>query len=229
MGFSAGVVIFLGMGSLITAHASTVSSYIEINKQVVVEAEDFATQHLADKRRWLVFSNTSVQHPYADSDVAHVKDASGGKYIEILPDTRTNHSETLVRGENFSDQGGQIGVLTYPIYFTHPGRYYIWARAYSTGSEDNGVHFGINGTWPQTSARLQLCTGKHQWTWSSARRVPDNHCGSTNTVYLDVPTAGVHILMVSMREDGFELDKFILTQDQSFKPEGVGPNRSVAK
>ncbi len=193
---------------------------------VSVEAEDFAAQGLADTRRWIRFDANSPQHSYADSDVAHVEGASGGAYIELLPDTRTNHQEKLVHGENFSNVPGVMAVLSYPVYFSTPGRYYVWGRAFSTGPEDNGVHFGIDGAWPESSQRMQFCQGKHQWTWSSAQRRPDDHCGKPLTLWLDVEAAGVRNVMVSMREDGFELDKFVLSLDPDFKPEGEGPERT---
>lgn len=199
---------------------SAAPEYREQNGLVVIEAEDFASQHLTEKRRWMIFSDASQQHEYADNDLLHLQNASSGAYIEILPDTRTNHSETLVRGENFSAIPGALGVLTYPVYFSKPGIYYVWARAFSTGSEDNGVHIGLNGTWPEASQRLQLCENKHQWTWSSAQRTKDNHCGEPKTITLDIPEAGVHMIMISMREDGFELDKLLLTQDNNYIPSG---------
>lgn len=195
---------------------------------VVVEAEDFAAQHKDDKRRWIIFSKETPAHAYADSDLPHYADASAGKYIEILPDTRTNHFETLVRGENFSNVPGEVAVLSYPVYFESAGKYYVWARAYSSGSEDNGVHFGLNGQWPESGQRLQLCTGKHQWTWSSAQRIATNHCGTPNTVTLDIQAPGVHNIMISMREDGFELDKFLLTTDANYVPTGMDASQTLS-
>lgn len=192
-----------------------------IEHTLVIEAEDFASQHLDDKRRWLVISKDTAEHNYADPDLPHFQTASGGQYIEILPDTRVNHYDSLIRGENFSEAGGEVAVLTYPTYFTHPGTYYVWSRAFSSGSEDNGMHIGLNGEWPQSSQRVQFCQGKHQWSWSSAQRTKDNHCGIPNTITLDIPTKGVHTVMVSMREDGFELDKLILTQDKAYQPKGI--------
>ena len=115
-----------------------------------------------------------------------------------------------------------MAVLSYPVYFSQPGRYYIWARAFSTGSEDNSVHFGLNNEWPETAGRMQWCDGKHEWTWSSARRVPDNHCGETLTNWLDVPVEGNYTLNVSMREDGAKLDKIILAKDKAFFPQDAG-------
>lgn len=192
--------------------------YHEDSGFVVIEAENFSAQHLDDKRRWLVFSKNTATHNFADADQAHYHDASNGAYIEVLPDTRSNHHEPLVRNDNFTNNAGTMAVLSYPVYFETPGRYYAWARAYSTGSEDNGVHLGINGQWPASSQRLQLCEGKHAWTWSSAQRVNTNHCGTPNTIYIDIPHKGVHTIMVSMREDGFELDKLLLTKDKSYIP-----------
>ncbi|KMT63885.1 hypothetical protein [Catenovulum maritimum] len=211
-----------------TSFSVLAQSHVEQDGIVIVEAENFSTQHLDEKRRWVVFSANQHQHNLQDSDLPHFETASGQKYIEVLPDTRASHYETLVRGENFTDQGGNIAVLSYPILFNQAGKYYIWARAYSSNSEDNGVHFGLNGNWPESSRRLQLCLGKYQWTWSSAQRVPENHCGVPNTISLDIPHAGVHNVMVSMREDGFELDKFILTRDKGFKPNGLGGEETLS-
>lgn len=194
---------------------------IENNGFIAIEAENFSSQHLTNKRRWLIFSPDTKQHNYPDNDTNHALNASNGSYIELLPDTRTNHVETLIQGENFTNTPGTMAVLTYPVYFSNAGTFYVWARAYSTGSEDNGVHFGLNGSWPESAQRLQLCQNKHQWTWSSAQRTKENHCGIANTITLEIPHPGVHTVMVSMREDGFELDKFILTTDKNYQPKGL--------
>lgn len=197
------------------------------NGLVVIEAEQYTTQIYSDHRRWIVFNDSSaVLHGFADNDPLHVKGASQNSYIELLPDTRTHHNEKLIEGKNFSAKPGKLAIITYPIHFRERGKYYIWARAYSTGSEDNGVHFGLNAQWPASGKRLQLCKGKDSWTWSSNQRVQGNHCGTPNTVWIDVPNEGIHNLSVSMREDGFELDKLILTQDPSYVPSGKGPKET---
>lgn len=194
---------------------------------VVIEAEHFSSQVQDDVRKWMIFSKDSPSHQLADIDPMHYANASEGKYIEILPDTRTNHNDKLIKGQNFSNMPGKIAVLSYPVKFSTPGKYYVWARAFSTGSEDNGVHIGLNDEWPESSQRLQLCKGKQKWTWSSAQRVKTNHCGVPNTISVTIPTAGVHNIMISMREDGFELDQLLLTQDKSFRPQGIAPQKPV--
>ena len=65
---------------------------------------------------------------------------------------------------------------------------------------------------------MQWCDGKNQWTWSSAQRVPDNHCGVPNTIYLNIDKPGEYIISFSMREDGFELDRWMMTKNSNFKP-----------
>ncbi|MDQ8180620.1 hypothetical protein [Pelagicoccus sp. SDUM812005] len=209
--------------SLLSPAVSFSQGYLEKDGLISIEAEDFASQTQADLRRWFRFDASTPPHSYADADDVHVEGASGGAYIEILPDTRTNHDEPLIKGVNFSPEPGQMCVLTYPIWVDQPGRYYIWGRAFSTGPEDNGAHFGLDGAWPESSRRLQFCQGKEQWTWSSAQRRPENHCGTPLTLWVDIAEAGQHTLMLSMREDGIELDKIVLSRDESFRPEGVGP------
>jgi hypothetical protein len=189
---------------------------------VAVEAEHFHKQTLTSAREWHV---TSVHHTPAvqpDGDPPHLAGASGGAYLEILPDTRRTHDDPLVPGENFSNEPGRIGVLHYKVHFTTPGRYYVWVRAYSTGTEDNGLHVGLNGGWPASGRRMQWCEGKNGWRWESRQRTEQEHCGVPHAIYLDVPAPGEHEIQFSMREDGFEFDRFILTTDRAFTPPGDG-------
>ncbi|MHA7055931.1 DUF5060 domain-containing protein [Aquimarina sp. M1] len=195
---------------------------LEENGIVAVEAEHFESQSKTDKREWY-FQDGTVSTPTPDPDPSHHTDASGDGYLEILPDTRVTHDDPLVNGESFSNTPGVLGVLDYKVKFTTPGRYFVWVRLYSTGSEDNGIHVGIDGTWPASGQRMQWCAGKNQWTWESKQRTDANHCGEAQKIYLDVPTAGIHTISFSMREDGVEIDKFVLSQSYT-KPNGSGPD-----
>jgi hypothetical protein len=203
-----------------------VTNYVELDGMVAVEAEHFVSQSNDEIRRWYVTTADTVAPDLPDPDGHHAASASEGAYIELLPDNRTNHDEVLIRftdpntDANFSPIPGDMAVLSYPIYFNTAGVYVFWARAFSTGPEDNGLHVGIDGDWPDSSSRVQLCPGKYQWTWSSAQRRDHNHCGEPLTILVSVPSPGMHTIMLSMREDGFELDKFILTKDFNFVPEG---------
>lgn len=173
-----------------------------------VEAEGFDRQELTEVREWRIFSTG-----------AHAEGASGGAYIEVLPDTRTSHEDRLIRGENFTNEPGVMAVVAYDVLINSPGRYFVWVRAYSTGTEDNGVHVGIDGEWPESGRRMQWCEGKNAWTWASKQRTADQHCGVPGQIWLDIEQSGSHTVMFSMREDGFEMDAWVLSSDPGFSPE----------
>ncbi len=207
-----------GIGSL---KAQTNKIFEEVDGLVAVEAEHFSMQRKTDKRMWyLCDANTAPR----DNEGNFSSTASGNTYMEILPDTRRTHADLLIHGDNFSNIPGVLAIIEYQVYFNNPGRYYVWARAYSTGPEDNGVHVGINGTWPSSGQRIQWCQGKHSWRWESSQRTAEVHCGVPGLIYLDVPSEGIHTIAFSMREDGFRFDKWIMTKDPDFKrPEDAGP------
>jgi len=169
-----------------------------IAQPIVVEAEKFIRQEKASVRRW---------------EIQGGRNASGGSYVQAVPDTRKTAQDKLNKGENFSDQAGEMAVLSYRVRFPSPGRYYVWVRAYSTGAEDNSIHVGLNGEWPETGRRMQWCEGKNAWTWASKQRTVTQHCGEPGKIWLDVSRAGEHTVRFSMREDGFRFDQFLLTTD----------------
>ncbi len=195
---------------------------------VAIEAEHFLKQSSADVRAFYMTNAETKPGITPDGDTDHVAGASGGAYMEVLPDTRRTHADKLIKNENFSPDAGKMAVLHYNINFATPGRYYVWVRAYSSGPEDNGLHVGIDGQWPDSGQRMQWCDGKNLWRWESKQRTDEVHCGEPYKVFLDVQTPGQHEVLFSMREDGFEFDKFILTSNRDFvRPEGLGPESKV--
>ncbi|MEM9586646.1 MAG: DUF5060 domain-containing protein [Planctomycetota bacterium] len=195
---------------------------------VAVEAEHFFRQTKDETRKFYLTHSESSQAPKPDGDPSHVAGASGGAYLEILPDTRRTHGDKLTRGVNFAPEPGQMAVLSYRVHFSTPGKYYVWVRAYSTGSEDNGLHVGLNGQWPESGQRMQWCQGKRTWRWESKQRTAAEHCGVPHEIYLEIPEAGEHTIHFSMREDGFEFDKWLMTTDREFaRPDGVGPKSNI--
>ena len=202
--------------------------FAEHDGVVAVEAEHFVSQSETETRAFHLTTADSSPGITPDGDPSHVAGASGGAYLEILPDTRRTHGDKLIRGENFSPEPGKLAVLRYKVRFSTPGRYYVWVRAHSTGSEDNGLHVGIDGSWPETGQRLQWCEGKRTWRWDSKQRTQEQHCGEPHKIYLDVDQPGEHTIQFSMREDGFEFDKWIMTTDRDFvRPNGPGPKSVV--
>lgn len=198
--------------------------FAEANGLVAVEAEHFVKQTLTEVRAFHLTHAEKTPDISPDGDPPHVAGASGGAYLEILPDTRRSHSDKLIPNTNFSPDAGRLAVLDYKVHIQTPGRYYVWVRAYSTNSEDNGLHVGLNGQWPEQGQRMQWCEGKNTWRWDSRQRTQAEHCGEPHKIYLDIDQPGEHTIHFSMREDGFEFDKWLMTTDRDFpRPDDQGP------
>jgi len=176
-----------------------------------VNAENFTSK----SDEWYLTSPDSIPGIQPDPDGPHFTDASNSAYMEILPDTRVTHTDELVSGTNF--WGGPNGSprMEYLVDIPEAGTYTVWVKMYATGTEDNGIHVGINGTTPATGEKIQLCGGKNRWSWTSNQRTNENHCGVTQTISLDVPSAGPNTVIFYAREDGFELDQFILIKENN--------------
>ena len=194
----------------------------EVGGAVAVEAEHFTEQTLNTVRSWYIFTPDQQSKVDPDGDPPHLAGASGGAYVEILPDTRRSHGDKLIGGKNFINQPGKMGVLHYKVHFNTPGKYYVWARIFSTNTEDNGMHVGIDGSWPDTGQRMQW-TGKRQWVWGSKQRTAKTHGGEPYKLFLNVDKPGEHVIMFSMREDGTEFDKWMMVKARKAAVNGPGP------
>ena len=200
--------------------------FAERDGLVAVEAEHFFRQTHDDVRQWRLTTQDHTPDVEPDGDENHAADASGGAYLEALPDTRRTHDDRLIRGENFSNEPGKLGILHYRVHFDTPGRYYVWGRIHSTGTEDNGLHVGLDGAWPESGQRMQW-TDKQRWAWGSRQRTEENHGGERYKLFLDVEEPGEHIITFSMREDGTEFDKWLMTTDREFVPQDQGPQPAL--
>lgn len=232
------LLFILSLGEFISTAQENKFDHPILNDEVVfeekdglvsVEAEYFYKQSLTETRKWYRTSKNELPKVGRDDDDQHFSEASNNAYIEILPDERVTHADKLIVGENFTNEPGKMAVVHYKIKFNMPGRYYVWVRAYSTGGEDNGIHVGLNGEWPDHGQRMQWCEGKNNWTWASKQRTKEVHCGIPHEIYVDIEKAGVHEIQFSMREDGFEFDKFILTNDVNYTPSEKGPEIRIVR
>ena len=215
--------------ALPSAKATNTSDvFAETGGIVAVEAEHFIAQHLDDVRTWHRIDAESVEQPDAAAK-EYLDAASGSAYVRLLPDTRKSHADKMIVGENFAPEPGKLAILDYQVKFETPGRYYVWVRAFSVNSEDNGIHVGLDGEWPEHGKRMQWCKGKKQWYWESRQRTKQKHCGVEDEIYLDIETPGVHTISFSMREDGFAFDRWLMTTDRDFlRPTDAGPASIVA-
>jgi hypothetical protein len=180
---------------------------------LAVEAESFHSQSLDEIRKWYVLNGEPIKDNWQGEDTDFYKTASSEAYLMVLPDSRKTHDDRLIPGENFSNEPGKLAVLNYRVKFSNPGKYFVWVRTLSTGTEDNGLHVGIDGEWPESGQRMQWCEGKNTWSWASKQRTQEEHCGVEKLIYLVVDKPGDHIVSFSMREDGFRFDKWAMSKE----------------
>ena len=194
----------------------------EVDGVLAVEAEHHFKQTLTSVRRWHLTTAKRTPKVEPDGDPNHVTGASGGAYLEALPDTRRSHGDKLISGQNFDNTPGRMAVLHYKVHFNTPGRYYVWSRVYSTNTEDNSLHVGLDGMWPPSGQRMQW-TRKREWIWDSKQRTAKVHVGVKHNLYLDVEKPGEHVVSFAMREDGVEFDKWVMVREKRDGIDGVGP------
>jgi hypothetical protein len=116
--------------------------------------------------------------------------------------------------------------LGFDVRFASPGTYRVWLRGHSPHGGSNSVSLALDGQDPNASDAGNMTS--HElggWLWFTTRNgIP--------VATINVPTAGQHTLQVYMREDGFHLDRILLTKappnsaSQFFVPSGNGPAAS---
>jgi hypothetical protein len=166
--------------------------------------------------RW-VLMNSSTPEQENDPDANHSDGAAGGAYIELLPDMRVTHEDVFGLPTSIWHEPGDGPEAHYTMNFPEAGRYYVHIRAFSTGTEDNGIHVGINDNWPSSGKKMQLFTAGSGWQWSGRQRDSGGAgpCGAKKTVWITVEEAGEQTFMLTPREDGFEADRIMLIKDLS--------------
>ena len=231
------------------------AEFREVDGLVVFEAESFFAQVRDDWTQWIRFEDgapdpevtcrTEVtcgggnapdcnEYPNCDGDDIDAADASGGVYLEALPDRRRTDDEPgTAGGIGVINNPTQSPTLVYRVYFETPGRYYVWVHARGQGPAANGLHVGLDGEWPRndlidpSTMRLQFRNG---WRWAQTRRGGRQHTGVRGTgevserdanVWLQIDAPGVHTIELGMREDGLEIDKVLLTTDPALEPRGL--------
>lgn len=110
--------------------------------------------------------------------------------------------------------------LRFDVIFDKPGSYHVWVRGLSPDAYGNSVHVSLDGQEPSTAADMNApASGYGTWSWFRTRV-------TSPAARLEVPTAGLHTVHVYGREDGFVLDRILLTMNNATQPSGGGPAAS---
>lgn len=189
---------------------------VERGGQVVFEAERFnMVDDNGTTRSWYAADDANRPMPDPDPERAG---ASGGSYMEALPDDAVNQQTP-----------GDGPRVSYDIEFTTTGTYYVHVRGWVNDDNDNTVHVGVDGMWPASGTRIQWCAAwTGSWVWSSHIDGSSmDECGMADSAQIQIDTPGMHTVSFAMREDGFEFDKVVLTTQAGFTPDGQGPPETL--
>ena len=108
--------------------------------------------------------------------------------------------------------------LDFPVTFTTTGTYQVWVRGSGAGSADRTVHAGLDGVGLTTCDRITGFSSAYAWSKSTLD-------GPVATI--NVTRAGLHTVNLWMRDDGFRVDRLLLTTNTGFVPSGAGPAESA--
>ena len=116
---------------------------------------------------------------------------------------------------NLLYNGGEAVVesprLSYEVNFVKAGTHYVWVKGLGATETDDSIHVGLNGRISWTSDKMHKFFTEFDWsnrTMSSTQ--------PRATIY--IPSPGLHTIDLWMREDGFVVDKILLTIDEDYTP-----------
>jgi hypothetical protein len=167
------------------------------NGIVSIEAEDFNNNVTVGSYRWNLITSPAG--------------CSGGYAMQALPDNGALVDTGYITGSPRLD---------FRVNFVKTGIHYIWVRGYKTGSTDDSLHAGLDGLAVSSCDRISNLPTTGSWVWTSTT------IDSNSRATFNVSSIGIHTVNIWMREDGFRIDKIILTTDPNYKPTGTGPAES---
>lgn len=174
------------------------------------EAENFYRQTKTDSRLWHLVTGNHTPSVGPDSDPPHLAGASENAYLELLPDGRQKDEDGINSKSSICSEGGMQAILSYMFEVKDTGKYYVWVRGFAVDGDDNTLHSGINRTWPESGKKITF-SGK-VWKWTNTQR------DTKAAVYIFVDRPGKHEFQLSMREDGCEIDRIVLTKNRNYVP-----------
>jgi len=197
-----GLIIFLNQG-LTNAQDFSFEQVAE-DGLVVMEAENYdeiITQDGASN--WI---STSTPEKFSGTGAMQTE---GGPYANFETDAWPN-----------------AAILAFNVKFILTGTHYIWARASHEGGGDDSFHAGINDDKPVSGSFINFegTDTTNAWVWINNSNVAQGPAA------VSVSEAGVQQLKIYIRENGFKIDKILLTTNQNYLIDDiydVGPDETL--
>jgi len=136
-------------------------------------------------------------------EIKSAQGASGGAFIEIGSDKHTT--------DDLPECEDPVCIVTYYFKVSLMGNYRLWFRTLSEGGEDDSFFWRI---------------GTGDWVRENGRAFPGSWF-ETQHSQLENLSFGTNIMEVAYREDGTQIDKFIIQLDGTEPPLGDGSPESA--
>ncbi len=223
MAFALGV-----LGAKANLHAAT-PIYAEAGGVVAVEAEHFSgrTDQAEDPQHsWRII-------PTEDAGEQEYKNARGGQYIQVLPNSGDN--------ANVPERVNNPPFVDYKVFVTTPGTYRLWLRwgGYSGDSDSAYAQIvelidgtgGANQDWYRFSLSINDATAgdndfNRAWDSTAAPEAIDGGPGGGPATW-NIVNPGVYTIRLHMREDAAAVDTVLLQLSSQAAPTNPGPAESA--
>lgn len=149
-----------------------------------------------------------------DPDTTDASTASGNAYIELLPDALYNDNNEVPHAACNWYRPEQGPKAYYRINFSTAGDYTITFRGLNRDVDSGDMHLGVGRT-PGEAEQYQVRIGPprtRDWEWVE---------GNSFSV-----EAGEYFVLIAGREDGFEVDKIVVSRGACRGCNGAGPDES---
>jgi hypothetical protein len=166
---------------------------------------------------------------------SNIRESAVGTYWELVTDPEyysgTGGLQALPAGENqhkdINNAQDYAPVLEYYVNFVKTDTLYVWGRSSHIDGYDDSVWFGldtlIEGTLPLTYLTSEQ-SYSDVWYWINYLM------GDVERAILPIPSTGVHVFELYMREPSFKIDKIVLTTDADYIPDeddDMGPPETL--
>lgn len=126
--------------------------------------------------------------------------ASGGEFMTASPNVGASFNAGYITNSPRMD---------YRVRFVTTGPHHVWVRGRGPTTADDTVHAGIDGLPIAEADRIDNFSPN--WAWSK-------HTMDGNNATINVTAPGEHTLNIWMRDDGFDIDKIVLTTAGGYSP-----------
>ncbi len=140
--------------------------------------------------------------------------SSGNEAMKAAPDISVSITE------NYAPQNSSR--LDFDVNFVRTGTHYVWVRGYGPNLGGDSIHIGLDYTAVPSAGTMKSFSPNKSWVWCGDAE----GTGILAPATINIPSTGLHTVNAWMREDGFIIDKIVLTTDPNYVPTNLGPPES---